>query len=593
MTTFLRRLLGSLIIMIGGLALIAPARAADAVITYQLPSNDLTGMTAQTAPGVGSCIAGCASLRLAPGAAVPARRQAMLAFAAPPDTTIVNAALRLRYRTKQPAVSAHLQSKIGGRWLEGQRLRSTAGTTTTVNTGRGASAVAVTLTADGAVPARVVKSDAENVVSVDSVVLTVRDLVAPSIAWSNGDPATAGWQRGALCGAFAARDAGLGVDRVELAVGSVVATTAAAGGSRLQPRPAALDGTICLDTAQVGDGTFGTALSAVDTGALGNRSTALTGLIRIDNTAPAVVYAPPVDAEARLPVSQLVATDATSGIDQVTATIDGLPAAVRTVNGLTTVTPIAALADGTHRLAWAASDVAGNVATGGETFGVVDTTPPVIDDVQPSGVVQATAVVSAHAIDTGAGLAPEGWRLAIDGVDVTGAAEPTSTGGITYAPLRPWSEGEHTVRVTAVDRSGNRAVRTWTFSLPITPSTPQSVAPMPISDAPIPVADAPPSRDEGTANTSGAVSSRLTLRSEARRLRRGSEVRLHGRLAGAAARRVRIEARVGRHWLVVIGVPISAAGTFSTAVRLPAAGGYDVRARAGRLTSPVVHLTAR
>ncbi|MGI9186373.1 MAG: hypothetical protein ACR2J9_02450, partial [Gaiellales bacterium] len=110
MNISLRRLLTSLILILGALALVSPARAGDAVISYRLPSSDPAGITAQIAPGVAGCTNGCGTLKLAAGAAVPARRQGLLAFSAPPGTTIVNAAIRLRYRTKQPTVSAHLQS---------------------------------------------------------------------------------------------------------------------------------------------------------------------------------------------------------------------------------------------------------------------------------------------------------------------------------------------------------------------------------------------------------------------------------------------------------------------------------------------------
>ncbi len=596
MNTTLQRLCGSLLIIIGGLALVAPAHGADATISFQLPSGDTSGITAQTAPGVAGCISGCAWMRIPRGSAVSARRQAMIAFSAPAGTTIVNAAIRVRYRTRNAAVSAHTQSRIGGRWIDGRRLRSAGGSTTTVNAGRGATAVGITLTADGGVPARAVKSDAENAVSIESVQLTVRDLAPPGVWWTGSDPATDSWQRGTLCGSFEARDVGLGVDHVDYAVGAAVATVSAGAGTRLQPRPTSLGSGICIDSAQVGDGTFGTSLTAVDAGAAGNRSAAVTGLVRIDNTAPVVAYQAPTDPEARLPVAQLTVADSTSGVERIAATIDGLPAVVHTTNGVTTVAPIAPLLDGTHRIAWEAADLAGNVTAGAEIFGVADTTAPTIDEALPQGVSTAMAPVSAHAIDTGAGLSADGWRLAIDGIDVTGAAELSATGTITYLPSRPWSEGDHAVRVTAGDRSGNRTVRSWTFSLPITPPPPAPpvvpvAPPAPAADTVSPM-DAPATTPDAAPVTRPAAPS-LTLRAAVVRLRAGGRLRLHGSLAALSARSVRIEARVGTTWRLVVRVPVAADGRYAISVRLPQSGGYDVRARVGRTISKPLHLTAR
>jgi hypothetical protein len=76
-------------------------------------------------------------------------------------------------------------------------------------------------------------------------------------------------------------------------------------------------------------------------------------------------------------------------------------------------------------------------------------------------------------------------------------------------------------------------------------------------------------------------------------VRAGAQLQLNGRLTGGAVTRVRIEARVGRAWRLVVRVPISPTGTFSTFVRLPAAGAYDVRAHAGEAVSRSVRLQAR
>ena len=581
-------MLTTVLLVAGGLALVAPARAADAVIPFDLAGGDMSGVRIQLAAGMTGCASGCASASLRPGAAIAAGRRSVLAFTAPTGTTIVRADLRLRWRTAQSAVSARVQSLIGGRWIEQRRLRSARATSGVVTAGQGATAVAVALSADGAIPARRVSASADNAITVDAVHMTVRDAVPPAVTWSGSAPESGGWQRGSLCGTFAASDTGLGVDHVDYAIGGVVATVVAEAGPRLQPRPAAFGGTACVDSTQLADGTYGTALTATDTSADGNRSPSVTGVVRIDNTAPGVTYEPPADPEARLPQAGLTAIDAASGVARLTATIDGVPALLRVSGPTTAVLPTAPLIDGQHVLAWQAADNAGNVVTGTEVFGVLDATPPTIDDAQPQGIAGPTSAVTAHAVDTGAGLDPSGWRIAVDGLDMTGAAEIGSTGSLSLQPVRPWAEGEHVVRITAADRSGNRSVRTWSFSLPVTPPP----APMPEAGVAPAIAPADPEPPSEATPQRVAVGV-LRLRARALRVRAGGRTTLLGVARRVGSRRVRIEARVGAGWRLVATVPIGARGVFSTPVQLPVAGGYDVRARAGRIVSAVVRIIAR
>ena len=118
------------------------------------------------------------------------------------------------------------------------------------------------------------------------------------------------------------------------------------------------------------------------------------------------------------------------------------------------------------------------------------------------------AAVSAKVTDSGSGVAVEAIRLAVDGVEVS-ALSDVADGLIRYEPGRPWTEGEHAVRLTASDRSGNRSVRTWTFQLPITPApvTPPTSGPTSPAEAPAP---APPVVD--TQLTVGGYDVALILR---------------------------------------------------------------------------------
>ncbi len=496
-TTVARRLLCLPLVAVSFGGLISQARGAEANITYPFPSIDSSGITATVAAGIAGCLVGCSTMQVTPRTALPARRQSMLQFAAPAGTTIQLATIRLRYRTKAVGVSVRVRSRINGRWFDGQRLRSTVGTTSTISAGRGATAVGVALVADTAVSAKAVRSAIENMVTIGSVALVVRDLTVPTVGWIGAQPEAAGWQRGTVCATAGAQDVGLGIDHIAYSIGSVVTTSTAPTGVRLQPRPLNFTDQLCVDTAQVGDGTYGTSLTAVDTSATGNRSSAVTGLISIDNTPPSVGFVPPPDTETRTPALVLNVEDRTSGVADVSLSLNGFPLSTKRVGSTVTATTVQPLSDGLHRVAWEVLDVAGNSTTGAETVAIADLTPPSIDQALPQGNATSMSAISARIVDTGAGVAADGVRLAVDGIDVTAMLELTA-GIMHYQSLRPWTEGDHAVRVIATDRSGNRSVAEWAFNIPVAPAS----TPAPPGDSTAPPA---PNGDQNLPTDSSAT----------------------------------------------------------------------------------------
>jgi hypothetical protein len=657
-------------VVIAMACLVNVAEAADSTVVYAYPSGDTSGMSAQLAPGIGGCTFGCATLYVAAKTSLPARRQGLVAFAAPAGTTIVSAAISLRYRTLNQGLSVHLQTRIAGRWLDSRRLRSAASKSGTYRVGGGGTAVAVTLTSDVAVAGKAVKKATDNSATITGVSLVVRDVIAPTVAWTGGDPSTGFWQRGPLCGWFSAQDVGLGVDRVDYAVGGIVASSVAPAGPRLQPRPSTYAGTICLDSTLLEDGVYGSALGAIDTSPEGNHSRLVGGVVRVDNTAPIVAFVPPTDGEARMPPLLLQVEDRASGVATTALSIDGVPLIAKVTGGSIVATPNQPLTDGLHRVAWTVVDNAGNSTSDGATIGVADVTPPLIDTIAPLGIATNLATISARITDSGSGVTVDAIRLAVDGVEVS-ALSDIFDGQVRYEPGRPWTEGEHVVRLTASDRSGNRSVRTWTFQLPVTPAPVAPVAPPADAAVSMPsIADAQEitagesdaaldvrlptmitthgrrttltvavsrgaslaagqrvrlrwgsgvalpdvvTDESGTAvvalaaNARGTlrvtvgtisrsvrvlVGSALTLTATLRTVRSGGQVQLEGGIFGSTAARVRIEARVGRVWQLVTSVTCRGK-RFATPVRLPSNGRYLVRARAGRLVSQPLSLTAR
>lgn len=513
------RLSYSILIAIALGAFVNSAQAADSTVTYGYPSADTSGVSAQLAPGFGGCTIGCASLYMAAKAAVPARRQGRVWFSAPAGTTIVSGTITMRYRTKDAGVFVHLQTQIAGRWVDSRRLHSSAGTSGVFRVGGGGSAVAVALVSDLAVVATSVKGSTENSIAIAGVTLLVRDLSAPTAAWSNGDPGTGLWQRRLLCGEFSAQDVGLGVDHVDYVVGNLVATAVAPRGSRLQPRSATFSGSICVDTTQLEDGVYGTALSAVDTGVDGNRSNSATGVVRVDNTSPVVEFLPPADTEARLPTLQFQLNDRASGIASSSFALDGVPLILKVTGPLAAGAPAHALTDGQHRVTWTVTDAAGNATSDGATIGVIDITPPLVDSIAPVGLTTNRATVTAHITDSGSGVSIDTIRLAVDGIEVTALSDVVGT-DVRYEPAQPWTEGEHTVRLTATDRSGNRTVRTWAFQLPITPPA----GPVPPTDPP-----ATHTTPDATDLTQGLSSNVSTFAGAALELQAPDTVSTHGR----------------------------------------------------------------
>ncbi|MGA0121810.1 MAG: Ig-like domain-containing protein [Gaiellales bacterium] len=482
MTTALRLALRLplLLIPLVVLAVAEEAGAADATITYQRLHDDPSGIALQVGPGLQGCGAGCSTLRVPARTAIGARRQAILLFHAPVGTTIVDARLRLRYRTRQAGVVAGVQARIGGRWIDQSRLRSGVAVSRTLVTGRGATAVAVVLSTESAIAGTAVRTAHENMIAVDGVELRVRDTAPPTLSWLQ-DPADGGWQRGTLCAALAAADSGLGVDRLEYQIGAATAVVQAPGGSRLQPRPPAFDARPCIDTTSLPDGAYGTAASAVDSGDGGNRTTRPGALVRIDNVAPDVEFGGPLDPEARMPELTLAVRDAASGVERVEAQVDGFAVSGSLQKGVLRFQPPQALADGLHRVSWQVVDVAGNRSEGSEVIVVRDTTPPTIDEIAPQGPADATAEIAARIADAGAGIAPDGVRVAVDGVDMTAAAD-IADGVLRLRRASGWPAGEHVVRVVATDRSGNRVQREWAFSTSL-PAPPAEVAPPPPAEA--------------------------------------------------------------------------------------------------------------
>src|SRR2546426_629328 len=105
------------------------------------------------------------------------------------------------------------------------------------------------------------------------------------------------------------------------------------------------------------------------------------------------------------------------------------------------------LPEGRHSLDYQSWDTAGFVEPKASTSVDVDLTPPTLGG-SPSGVQTTPDVtISWTGSDTASGIAR--YEVSIDG-------GPTQSVGMTTSLNRRWSDGDHTVRVTAYDAAGNQ-----------------------------------------------------------------------------------------------------------------------------------------
>jgi len=119
------------------------------------------------------------------------------------------------------------------------------------------------------------------------------------------------------------------------------------------------------------------------------------------------------------------------------------------------------LPEGRHSLDYQSWDTAGFVEPKASTSIDVDLTPPTLGG-SPSGVqTSPDLTISWTGSDTASGIAR--YEVSIDG-------GPTQSVGMTTSLSRRWSDGDHTVRVTAYDAAGNQDATVISFR--VSPGSP-------------------------------------------------------------------------------------------------------------------------
>ena len=481
------RALCALVVAAIWLTLHLPAASAG---TWNLAydfASDLSGWSGYTEPGYLLCgrtaTAGCPDtatnrIHLRPGLVPVAWAQGRWEWTAPPGTTIVGGALAYRTRMSAPTQYARVKMRADGQdWGSAPAIVSEQQTGPLVDhivaLPAGYRQLGVALYSHpGAVATAGVWDDYVTLVHLD---VTVDDPTPPTLAWVDGGQLTDGaWHRDDVCAVVGAADGQSGVATVTAQAGAASARyETPLTGVQYGPRPAAAQPRLCLSAGALGDGAFSGQVVAAD--ATGGGSAPLGFTVRIDRSAPQVALLQPI-APSPKPEVVLAASDAASGIASIVVMIDGKPVDARLVAGKVRASPT--LGYGDHALSWTIGDAAGNTTAGAAVVSVTDPDAPTLAiGVPVDGAVLADGVLASVrvvATDAGSGIDPGGYRISLDGHELTDGM-PTATGYAVVVGTR-LASGEHRLEATVHDRAGNATSRAWKVSVPAGQGAPAPAA---------------------------------------------------------------------------------------------------------------------
>lgn len=242
-----------------------------------------------------------------------------------------------------------------------------------------------------------------------------------------------------------ANDAGAGIDRLEVSLDG--------------DAPVVLPGTATSTTLTgVADGPHTIAVTAFDRA---DNFAVSSVAVTVDTTEPtASIVAPTSGAYLGSDTVQVnwIAFDATSGIDHFQIQLDGgAPVTLAATARSHTFTGVT---DGSHTVEFRAFDVAGNSVASTVSF-TVDVTPPTASITTPtsgSDVASGSVQVTWTASDATSGLD----RI---GVTVDSGAPVSLPATATSYAAAGVLDGSHTIRVRAIDRTGNAVVVSVTFTV--------------------------------------------------------------------------------------------------------------------------------
>ena len=158
-------------------------------------------------------------------------------------------------------------------------------------------------------------------------------------------------------------------------------------------------------------------------------------------------------------------SDNGSGVNQA-AIYEYLDGSSQSLAGCSTTStsiscPAPGLSNGAHSLLVTAQDAVGNSTTVNGSFNI-DTTPPTISQISPTGLVNATtATVSAYYADAESGINTSSVKLLINGVDVTSQSSVFANHIVYFNK----NGGPQFVHLEVSDNAGNDQYANWPYQV--------------------------------------------------------------------------------------------------------------------------------
>ncbi|HLX07841.1 MAG TPA: DNRLRE domain-containing protein, partial [Thermoanaerobaculia bacterium] len=194
-----------------------------------------------------------------------------------------------------------------------------------------------------------------------------------------------------------------------------------------------------------------------------------------DTTPPALAITSPSQPVINNPTPAITVTysDSGSGVDTSTLsiTLDGAALAGCIAGAASASCTSPTLAPGGHTLAATIRDRAGNAARASFSFTFAPDTGPVISALAPAAgslVNTAQPTLSAIFADAGSAIDPASFRLTVDGVDQSAAAQVTAA-GFAFIPAAPLAEGAHGAVVQIANQLGQTVQAPMGFTVDTIP----------------------------------------------------------------------------------------------------------------------------
>ena len=188
----------------------------------------------------------------------------------------------------------------------------------------------------------------------------------------------------------------------------------------------------------------------------------------ISGTLPAVAIHSPASGQTVKDTTPLISGEISGAgaLEITTFTVDGVDTTPEVDGNRFSYTPAAALSGGTHTVVVEVTDGDGNTAQASTSFSVAtDTTPPVISEVAPSGVIKGDSWITISAVVSDEQSSVVSVKFAIDDKPFRSVA-PAQIAQGRVEVADSFTAGSHTIKVIAIS-GGGTTQHSWTFTLEV------------------------------------------------------------------------------------------------------------------------------